>query len=414
MNAYLKQPILQANRNLANSYFITEINWLHDAPYKTRFQVISNLGAKDLYFIIIGGGNQLYTSSFLYVYKKLLEITEKEGLEHFLDETGYYQFDQFISNISGYGLVGNLVSHLREEKFAAIIEKYFDRLQNTQLTDNEIILNAMTLSEVVYEVRKFPVVKAALLSRIDSIEKGNPDLLLQRMYAGLKDILMDKNDYKTDKAYDELAIDRLKRNNTIVQACFFYDDEDGCSSFASSMALFDAKTWAKEDRGNFIVFRSRYGNDVRVYMNKPNSSIGFDASQDEMLRAIKDEGYEATCFIHRGHSYHLPTSIGKMTGAARFVFLGSCGGYNDVLKIFQLNPDVNVIVTRNMGSLLINDPLLSRINMEMVNNRDIRWDQFWPALTARFQAKQTKDMFSSYIPPNRYIGVKFIRKVFNY
>ncbi len=84
------------------------------------------------------------------------------------------------------------------------------------------------------------------------------------------------------------------------------------------------------------------------------------------------------------------------------------------LKIFELNPDVNIIATRSVGSKLINDPLLEHINTDMVKNRDINWDTFWKEFGAKFQSKQTKDLFSAYIPPNKYIGIKFIRKVFNY
>lgn len=84
------------------------------------------------------------------------------------------------------------------------------------------------------------------------------------------------------------------------------------------------------------------------------------------------------------------------------------------LKIFELNPDVNIIATRSVGSKLINDPLLEHINTDMVKNRDINWDTFRKEFGAKFQSKQTKDLFSAYIPPNKYIGIKFIRKVFNY
>ena len=149
-------------------------------------------------------------------------------------------------------------------------------------------------------------------------------------------------------------------------------------------------------------------------MNKPNTKQGSDSSQNEMLIAIEHEGYEVTSFIHRGHSYHLMQSLRKMTTSCQFVFLGSCGGYSQVLKVFELNPDVNIIATRSVGSKLINDPLLDRINSDMVNNKDINWDVLWKEFNTKFQSKQTKDLFSAYIPPNKYIGVKFIRKVFNY
>ncbi|MBL0183135.1 MAG: hypothetical protein IPP96_12890 [Chitinophagaceae bacterium] len=415
--AFLQQPIIDINKNLANIYFIREINMLHESPDKTRFQVLNTLIARDLYFLLIGGSGQLYTSSFMYVYKKFLKETEKEGLDKFFEDIDYYQFNNLMSNISGYGLVDDLVNHLKEEKVAGLIGKYLSGLTNRRLTDNEIILNAMTLAEVLYEIGHHEIIKNTLLKQIDTILK-QPRLqylfMYRRMCIGFKDILLNKTDYKTDDTYDVLAIKRLQKNNTIVQACFFYDDEDAASSFGNSTAVFNNATWNKTDRGNFIVFNSRSGNEMKVYMNKPNTGIGFDSAQNEMLLAIRQEGLEVTSFIHRGHSYYLLQSLNKMTPSGQFIFLGSCGGYNEVLKVFQLNPDVNVIVTRNIGSKLINDPLLDKINMEMVNNKDIEWNILWQELNASFQSKLTKDLFSSYIPPNKYIGIKFIREIFNF
>jgi len=64
--------------------------------------------------------------------------------------------------------------------------------------------------------------------------------------------------------------------------------------------------------------------------------------------------------------------------------------------------------------MLINDPLLQQINLDLVNNKDIEWDKTWKNFHSMFTSKQTKDLFSSYIPPNKYVGIKFIRKVFSY
>jgi hypothetical protein len=423
--AFLKQPIADLNKKIANHYFIKQINELHESPDNIRFVSINTLPLSDLYFLlvagknelVIGGSDALYTSSFLYVFKKFLKEADKEGLDKFFDDIGYYNFNEFISNISDYGLVNALVDNLNDEKVARLLGKYLASLPNKQLTDNEIILNAMTMAEVLYEINHHELIKNYLVGEINSIQK-QPRLqnyfMYQRMYSGFKDILFDISEYNSDNSYDVLQVKRLQRQDNIVQACFYYDDDDAASSFASSTASYDGKLWDKKDMGNYICLSSRSGNKMRVYMNKPNTKQGCDSSQDEMLIAIEREGYEVTSFIHRGHSYHLQQSLRKMTPSSQFVFLGSCGGYSQVLKVFELNPDVNIIATRSVGSKLINDPLLESINTDIVNNRDINWNTLWKEFSTKFQSKQTKDLFSAYIPPNKYIGVKFIRKVFNY
>ena len=414
IKTYLERPITELNKTLATKFYINEINMLHESPDNVRFKILENLSARELYFLLVGGSGQLYTSSFLHLYKTFMAATQKEGLDNFLTGIGHYQFGQFISNVSVYGLVDDLVEKLQPEKFATLMTNHFRTVLSTQLTDQEVTLNAMTLSEILFALNKQPVVQKILLNQIALLENSRTqkDVMLQRLLTGFKSILNNETDYTTNSTYDVLPVARLKKNNKMVQAHFFYDDEDGKMSFESSLTSYDKKHWEKKDMGNYVVLNSLTGNNMLVYMNKPMTKPGSDSTQDEMLREIAREGHEITSFIHRGHSYHLFQSLRKITPSAEFVFLGSCGGYNEALTVFQMNPDVNIIVTRNIGSMLINDPLLQRINTDLVNDKDIVWDDVWADFHKKFTSKQTKDLFSSYIPPNKYVGVKFIRKVF--
>ena len=427
IKAFLKEPIFELNQKFGNYYFIKQINDLHESPDNVRFQVLNTLPAKELYFLLLAGSydltqegaSALYTSSFFYVYKKFLKETEKTGgVNKFFEDVDYYEFYKFISNVSDYGLVGDLINNLSEEKITRFLGDYLENLSNKQLADNEIILDAMTLAEILYETRNNENIKNNLVARIEKIErqpKLQNDLIYRRIYSVLKDLLLDKYKYEADKTYDVLQVKRLQKpNSPIVQVSFFYDDDDATSSFSSCIATYDSKTWDKKDKGNYVIFSSKVGNKMKVYMNKPNTKQGCDTAQDVMLQAIEQEGYEVTSYIHRGHSYHLPQSLRKINESCQFVFLGSCGGYKQVLKLFQLNPDVNIISTRSVGAKQINDPLLGRINSDIVNNKDIRWDDLWKEYNAKFQSKVAKDLFAGYMAPNKYIGIKFIRKVYNY
>jgi hypothetical protein len=425
IRAFLQQPIADLNRKFANKYFITTINELHESPDNERFATINPLTLNELYFLLIasknelvlGGTSELYTSSFLYVFNRFLNEAGKVDMNNFFDDLDYYQFTEFLSNISDYGMVGLLVRNLNEEKAGKLLASYLEKLPNKQLTDNEIILNAMTMAEILAEISSFVPIRDYLVGEIDRM-KMKPELtnyfMIQRMYTGLKDILLNKNDYNSDVAYDKLKIESLQKEGNIVQACFFYDDDDAATSFSNSIANYTGAIWTKKDFGSYVVFTSKSGNKMKVYMNKPKTPMGCDSAQNKMLQDIEEAGYEVSSYIHRGHSYHLLNSLRKMKSSGQFVFLGSCGGYTRVLKVFELNPDANIISTRNVGSKYINDPLLERINRDIVNNKDILWDDLWKEFRAKFQSKQTKELFAAYIPPNKYIGVKFIRKIFNF
>lgn len=285
VNRFLREPIAELNVKFGNYYFIKKINDLHESPDNVRFQVVENLPALDLYFIMLAGNynlvqdgsSALYTSSFLYVYKKFLKLTQKDGLNKFFDDIGYYQFDTFLSNVSDYGLIDDLANNLNEDKFSEFLGAYLEDLPSKELSDNEIILNAMTMAEVLHEIRNHTALKNSLVARIEKIErqpKVQEHFLYQRMYSVLKDILQDKYKYESDLSYDVLKIKRMQVQSPIVQACFYYDDEDAVASFNNSGTAYDSKMWEKKDMGNYIVYISKTGNKMKVYMNKPNTKEG--------------------------------------------------------------------------------------------------------------------------------------------
>lgn len=399
--------------------FIDPINQLHESADKERYYVLNSLPAQDLYMILVGGGPVFYTSSFMYTFNKFITAVEKEGLENFFERIGYYEFGEFVSLASGYGMIKKLIKQMDEEKFANMLVKYMRRHIRTDQSDRDLIADGMVISEILFGIKESKKAREIIIQKINeiSVNEQTSDVLVQRMYAGFKDILQDSIQGRLkeiESMYEVLDVERLKIRDTIIQAGLFYDDDDGLSSFNNYLSFFPEAAWSKEDRGNYVVLRSKSGNPMIVYLNKLNTEVGDMASQNEMLASIDSAGIEITSFLHRGHSYHLPKSLNRIPNSAQFVYLGSCGGYNDVVKVFQANPDVHIISTRNIGSKLINDPILSRINNQAVANQNMNWVELWDDFDKSFKSKNTKELFSAYIPPHKYIGIVFIREVFNF
>lgn len=415
---YLQMYVGDLNSVLCEHY-VEPINELHEQPDAVRYKILNGISATDLYFVILGGESMFYTSSFVHVFNRFLKATEKEGLTNFFDRIGYYGFGDFLTIVSGYGMLGKLSQQLDEEKFANTLVRYMKKNMKASDADRELILRGMGLSEVFNSIKSNEKLRNLLVQKIDEIRAAEPrsNVMIHRMYNGFKDILLSLDESKlkeVEKLYEVLPMERLKNRDTIVQAALFYDDVDGAASFANYIQLFPDTKWQKEDRGNYLVLRSRQGNAVLVYCNKPNTKVKDNAAQNEMLQAIADANLEITTFLHRGHSYHLYKSLRKLPTSAQFVYLGSCGGYNDVSKVFHANPDAHIISTRNIGSKYVNDPIINTINAEMLANKDLDWNQLWKVFGTSITNKNAKDLFSSYIPPNKYIGIMFIREVFNY
>lgn len=416
---FLRLPIDAINANLARDFYINEINDLHEKPDHIRFKAVEGLSARELYFLILGGEDDMYTSSFMHLFRLFLKKTEREGLAHFLEHMAYYNFDRFLSILTTYGMEHELIQHLNEPLFAAVMNKYLSALADPQLTDVDLIVDAMYLAEILEKTKDFPHAASLMSLKLDSLQGQNKrDDLLFRMFGGLCDILSGSGQilHEADThIYDELAISQLKSGNVVTEVSLFYDDEDGATSFESFCATFAAADWQKEDKGNYVLFTSKKGiNRIRAYASKPCTKAGYDTAQKEMMEAAASGGNTVTVFIHRGHSYYLPNSLSMLPAEAQLVYLGSCGGYQNLMSVFSSNPDAQLIVTRKIGSKLINDPLLQKIHQDILQNTDISWREYWTYFENHFQSKHLKDLFSGYTPPYKFYGLMFIRSVFNY
>jgi hypothetical protein len=206
----------------------------------------------------------------------------------------------------------------------------------------------------------------------------------------------------------------LNDSGKIVQQVFFYGDEDkdGQNSFASFLALFRGKPeWAITDNNaNWITIKSTKGKPVWIYANKPlygpdDPDAKAQAKLDEYLSA---NGIQPTIFIHRGHSYHVKSSLEQIQPSARIVILGSCGGYNNLNEVLKVSNDAHIISSKQVGTKTVNEPILRAMNNCLLTGKNIEWISMWRDLGKEFRGEQ-KEMFEDYIPPYKNLGAIFIK-----
>lgn len=72
---------------------------------------------------------------------------------------------------------------------------------------------------------------------------------------------------------------------------------------------------------------------------------------------MEKNNIEPSIIVHRGHSYHLPTTMSHISAGNKIVILGSCGGYHNLSTILQQSEDAHIISSKQTGSMHVNDPL---------------------------------------------------------
>jgi hypothetical protein len=214
------------------------------------------------------------------------------------------------------------------------------------------------------------------------------------------------------KDYNGLVDD----SGRVIQQVFFYGDEDkdGQNSYINFMSMFRGKPgWRiDERRPEWTSIISTRGKPVWIFANKPlyGENDPDDKAQDKLIDYLKERNLEPTVVIHRGHSYHLSTTIRKLPASARIIVLGSCGGYNNLNDVLTVCPDAHIISSKQVGTKTVNEPILEAINSRLLAGKNIDWISMWRELsTKRFATGDAREKFEDYIPPYKNLGAIFIK-----
>lgn len=217
--------------------------------------------------------------------------------------------------------------------------------------------------------------------------------------------------------YKSVRFSSLKdKQGNIAQLVLFYGDDDGKASFNSFMSVFkDKSQWNVEKNDQWVTISSLNGQPLKIYANLPlnNEDEKDIAAQHAMVDYLKQQSIEPSILIHRGHSYHLPNTLKLMQPYMKVAVLGSCGGYKNMKKIMGINPDIHIVASKQVGSMAVNDPLLSQLDNEIIQGKNIDWVSFWSQLNDSFQNNPNSlKLFEEYVPPYKNVS-SFVVKLYN-
>lgn len=200
---------------------------------------------------------------------------------------------------------------------------------------------------------------------------------------------------------------------TMVQQHFFYDDDDGFESFVSFRNSYRGDpNWTWDDRGAYVVVAARGagGRRIEIFANVPDpakfGSPGPTDMRHTLARTLADKGRAPSMVVHRGHAYFVERTVRYLPGSVRLVFLGSCRGLENTYAVMSAATRAQVIATRAVGTLSVNDPLLKAINDELLRGaKSLDWERFWRSQEARLGKNAA---FRDYIPPYRNGAAMFL------
>ncbi len=398
---------------------VRPINDLHENhDYSVRFKSANNLSSEELYAYTVYTQEEIFTSTFNGFYERMMSRMKEDNTYDFLEHQNFNKYRTYIKMLAGYNKLSDFLSHMSEEQQKQLLNQFVSNLEEgdiqQSLTDavdvadtfgsiNDKTLQAFFTDKLGSELSRVQALNNQHGIRIYSLLNVILSESVAHSDAWIDDLVAKYNIPKIN----ELDFDGLKnKNGKVIAHVFFFDDDDGKASYNSWLPAYRNGNWTISDHKTYIKITSK-GGKIQIYANKPEYE--FDG-KDDILALFAKEQIEPSVVIHRGHSFYVDTTIETLTPSAHLVFLGSCGGYHKLTSVLDRSPEVQIISSKQVGTMAINDPLIRLLNKNLLEENDIHWQKFWNTLDGQIKATGSAnyERFKDYIPPHRNLGAIFI------
>ena len=402
----------------ATDAFVNVMNELHDSPDPVRMRVADPLNSQELFYLLVTTEEIIYTSTYTKLYDRMMSRFSNRRGDSLLMSVHFDKFKKFIKMAANYNRLDDFLKSMPELRSNQLMYAFVNGLQKTNTLEDAVDV-ADSYGSITDEKLQNFLMDQAKINYENSlkIQDRRGEIIyniLQTLFRSSLDTSLNLSTalgippvYKVD--YNSIAND----SGRVVQQVFFYGDEDGVTSFKSFMGLFNGKPeWSVSTSAEWVTIKSIKGNPYTIYANRPlDYKQDLDQqAQQHLIEYLTKNKINPTFVVHRGHSYHLKYTIQQMMPSSRIVMLGSCGGYQNLAKILNINEDAHIISTKQVGSFSVNEPILRAINETIRSGRNIDWIPLWQQITTSVKSDgRASELLKDYVPPHKNLGAIFIK-----
>ena len=368
----------------------------------------------------------MYTSTYLGLYRRLTEQIKANPSDTMFRMVEYDQFRKFMAIGANYNTLLDFFKRMPVETAKEVLHHFIGEINIETLDDEELISEVMDVADAFLALSKEPELGSMVKTELNNSlarYKENSQYHGVRVFQILNqayDAVAQNDDASKLRSiynYENISLTSLLNNaDTVYEVVLFYGDEDGINSYKSFMNLFtDTTQWRMESNTSYTTVRSLMGQPLTIYANLPldYESKQDLSAQDTLFFYLRDNQINPSVLVHRGHSYHLENTLKRLTPYTKLAVLGSCGGYNNIKQIVSANPDIQIIASKQVGAMAINDPMLNAINMRLIEGSNLYWEPLWKSLEENFKTNTaTSQLFDEYVPPYKNVGV-FVYRLYN-
>jgi hypothetical protein len=404
--------------------YVRDMNDLHEEKDVVRFKSIEGFTPVELYYIMVYGQDEIYTSSFVGTFKRMMERmgdTAKGG--DLLAKLHYDKFRTFIRMCAGYNTLSTFLGTMDEDTKSQLMKDFIAGLEKGADDDLEDAVDVADAFGSINDPKLIDFLQKEVRANYERSykERSMKGMRVYALLATLFNGLKGSDNQSAIKAQSEILslppINLVQYKNLVddsgivYQQVFFYGDEDGKNSYASFMGNFRDGKWKVSNSKYWTTITSTSGKPIVIYANNPLPEPEDEEAQKQLCDYLASKGIAPTVVIHRGHSYHLPLTLERLNKKSRIVILGSCGGYHNLSVVLDHSPDAHIISSKQTGAMNVNEPIIKNIETLIQEGKDVEWIQLWKDLNNYFNTKMPsyKGTFADYVPPYRNLGAIFIK-----
>lgn len=416
-NEQLGRADIEKELNIRTMNYVREINALHNASDAVRFKSIQGFRDVDYYVMMLGGQDEIYTSSFTRgPFALMIQKMGKKSGNELLDQLHYYNFRTFIRIAAGFGRLSNFLATMEQPEKVKLMQHFVDNLEAGEEDD---LTAAVDVADAYGSLKDTVIVnflKDEIVKNYERVKSKNHEKGI--VVYGLLASIFNNNRSDSDLPIPPITYlptaDITMGNPEIVEQMFFYGDSDGKAAYGMFLnSVRSDKRFKIDDKNKYwtVITSSNSKNKLTIYANKPLTEPEDETAQRALKAYMDENDIVPTVIVHRGHSYFVPTTLEHITPDVKVVMLGSCGGYHNLSRILNTATDAHIISSKQMGTGVVNETILKQLHNELMTKDEINWVTMWQNLDKDFARLRASDReyFSDYVPPNKNLGAIFIK-----
>ncbi len=399
--------------------YVRTMNELHEAQDAVRFKCIEPLSAKEIYFILVLCGDEIYTSTFVGAFNRMMTKMAPQKPDVFLEELKMDKFRTFIRMSAGYNKLSQFLTAIDEPNRNILMTKFVNDVDKNKSNDLE---DAVDVADAIGSIKDNDLVDY-LLGQLKQnyercyLENNKRGLIIYFLLHTLTVSIINPDETSED-LQNELKIPPIafmpEKNledeaGVVVEQVYFYGDEDGKMSYNSFIANYKSDEWKINKTDKWVEINSIKGKPVRIFANLPLNEPEDEAAQTALVAYMEKNNISPSIVIHRGHSYHLPGTLKYLKSDNKIVILGSCGGYHNLSTILGSSEDAHIVSSKQTGTMYVTEPIINAVQNRLLAGKDINWIDIWGEVGVQMKSPGLIDKFNDYVPPHKNMGALFLK-----